>query len=206
MHVDESSVRRVPVSPHLFEEDVAGEHLTGLARERDEQVELERGQRDRHTVAGDLVRGHIDLHRADRQQLGRFLVGPAQARTHPGDQLLRLERFDHVVIGAGFQAQHHIDGVGLRRQHHDGHTRIGTQHTADVDAVHAGQHQVEKHQIGTDLPDRGQSLRAVAHHEGLETLAAQHDRQHLGECILVVDDEDAGLHVVNGDITVMKPW
>ncbi len=208
MHVDESSVRRVAVAPpHLFQQDVAGEDLARLACEGDQQIELERGgERDRHAVAGDLVRGHVDLHRADREQFGRFLVGAAQAGAHPCDEFLRLERLDHVVVGAGFETQHDVDGVGLRRQHDDRDTRVGAQHTAHVDAVHAREHEVEEHEIRTDLPHRGECLRSVTDHEGFETLTAQHDRQHLGESGVVVDDQDARLHVFNGDTIVMKAW
>ena len=48
LHVDvnEPGVRRVPVTPDLLEQHLAGEDLARLASQRDEQVELERRQRD----------------------------------------------------------------------------------------------------------------------------------------------------------------
>ena len=51
VHVDQPGVGRVPVAPHLLEQHLAGEHLARLAGQRDEQVELERGQRDRRALA-----------------------------------------------------------------------------------------------------------------------------------------------------------
>src|SRR4051812_40278944 len=70
VHVDQSGVRGVPVAPHLLEQQLAGEHLPRLAGQRDEQVELERGERDRHPVPGDLVGRDVDLHVADGEVLG----------------------------------------------------------------------------------------------------------------------------------------
>ena len=63
MHVNEPGVRSVPITPDLLEQDLAGEDLTGFAGQRDEEIELERGQVDWGAVASYLVRGHIDRDR-----------------------------------------------------------------------------------------------------------------------------------------------
>ncbi len=196
----------MPVAPHLFEQDVTGEHLARLTGECHQQIELQRGQRDRHAVTGDLVRRYVDLDRTDREQFGRLLVGTTQPGTHACHQFLGLERFDHVVVGTGFQTEDDVDGVGLRGEHHDGHTGVRTQHATDVDAVHPGQHQVEQHQVRADLAHRGECLRTVADDEGFEPLTLQHDREHLGERGIIIDDEDPWLHAPNGDTSVTAAW
>src|SRR4051794_21237328 len=101
--VDEAGVARVAGAPHLLEEHLAGEDLPGLARQRDEQVELERRQGQRLAVALDGVAGHVDLEVADRQLLGRGLVAAAQPGADAGDELLRLEGLDDVVVGTGLE-------------------------------------------------------------------------------------------------------
>ena len=128
------------------------------------------------------------------QHLGRLGLGAPQPRPDPGDQLLRLERLDHVVVRAGLQAEHDVDRVALRGQHHDRHARLGADRLADVDPVHAGQHQVEQHQVGLELAQRGQRTSTVGDHRGVEALPAQHDGQHLGQGGVVVHDQHACLH------------
>src|SRR5690625_4676535 len=100
VHVDQPRVRGVAVAPHLFEEDLAGEDLPRLAGERHEQVELERGQRDRLTAAGDLVAGHVDRHVRDLQDLRGHRLEQTQTSAHAGDERLRLEGLRHVVVRA----------------------------------------------------------------------------------------------------------
>ena len=53
--VDETGVTGVAVAPHLLQQHLAGEDLPRLARERDQQVELQRGERERLAVALDRV-------------------------------------------------------------------------------------------------------------------------------------------------------
>src|SRR5438477_4690473 len=65
--VNEPGVGRVPVAPDLLQQHLAGEDLPRLAGERDQQVELERGQRDLLAVALDLVRLHVDRDRRVRR-------------------------------------------------------------------------------------------------------------------------------------------
>ena len=126
--------------------------------------------------------------------LGGLGLRPPHPGPDPGDELLGLERLDDVVVGAGLQAQHDVDGVGLRREHDDRHARLGADRPADVDAVHAGEHEVEQHDVRPQVPHGRQRPRAVADHGGVESLTPQHDGQHLGQCRVVVDHQYARLH------------
>ena len=62
----------------------------------------------------------------DRERLGEEVVGPA------------LERPD---LGILVHARGQKDDLGLR------HQRIATQYSADFDAIHARQHQIEKDEV-----------------------------------------------------------
>ena len=65
---------------------------------------------------------------------------------------------------------------------------------ADVDAVLAGQHEIEQHEIGFGLAECRQRTIAVSTEDGLEALVAQDDAEHLRKRRVVVDDEYASLH------------
>ena len=113
---------------------------------------------------------------------GAGLVEAAHPGPDPGDQLLGLERLDDVVVGPGLEADDHVDGVALGGEHHDRDAGLGPDLPADVDAVLAGQHQVEQHHVGPVVAERRRAPgRPRAHDPGVEALVAQHDREHLGE-------------------------
>ena len=194
MHIHQTGVGRVPVAPDLLQEHLACEHLPRLARERDQQVELQRRQRDRLPVPLHGVPGHVDDQVTDGQLLRRGLLGTAKARTDAGHQLLGLERLDDVVIGPRLQTDHHVHGVALGREHDDGHPGLRPDQAAHLDAVPSGQHQVEEHQIGLGLPESGQRLVAISYERRLKTFTTQHNPEHLGQCGVVVDDKDSSLH------------
>src|SRR3954454_22349143 len=46
MHVYQTGVGGVPVPPHLFEQHITSKHLPWFARQRHQQVELQRRQRN----------------------------------------------------------------------------------------------------------------------------------------------------------------
>jgi hypothetical protein len=114
------------------------------------------------------VAWHVDLQVTDGELFGGIGVDSAQSGAQPRHQLLGLGRLDHIVVGAGFQAQHHVDGVALRGEHHDRDIGLGADRLAHVDAAHARQHQVQQHQVGLQLAQRGHYLGALADHRGLE--------------------------------------
>src|SRR5215472_3480026 len=74
VHVHQPGVRCVPVAPDLLQEHLAGEDLSRLAGQRDQQVELERREAEGLPVALDGVPGHVDRNVPDLQHLRRRLV------------------------------------------------------------------------------------------------------------------------------------
>src|SRR6478609_2535922 len=109
VHVNQTGVGGVAIAPHLLEQHLTGEDLPRL-------------EGDGLPLPLHRVTGHVDDEVPDRQLLGRGLLRPPQTCPDPGDQLLRLERLDDVVVGPGFQAHHHIDRVALGSEHDDRHT------------------------------------------------------------------------------------
>ena len=142
-------------------------------------------------VPGDLVGRDVDLHVADAQVLGLPGLAAAQLGAHAGDQLDRLERLGHVVVGAGLQPLDDVDRVALGGQHHDRHRRLGADVLADLQAVAAGQHQVQQHEVGPGLLEDADRAVAVGDEGRFVALAPQHDAEHLGEGGVVVDDQDS---------------
>ena len=120
--IDEPSVSRMTIAPHLLEEDLAGEHLTGAARKAHEKVKLERGERKHFSGSRNRVANDVDDNIADGQGSGPGIVVTANPGADSGDEFLGLERLHDVVVSPGFQSHDHIDRVAFRRQHHDWHS------------------------------------------------------------------------------------
>ena len=128
----------------------------------------------------------------------------AQPGAHARDEFLRLERLHDVVVGAGLEAEDHVDRVGLRGQHDDRRAALRADRAAHVDPGHARQHEVEQHDVRLGLAERLQRARAVGHEDRLELIGAQHDAEHFGERGVIVDYEDAGFHVAHGVTSLLR--
>ena len=69
----------------------------------------------------------------------------------PGGQLAAAERLREVVVGADGEADHK---VGLRiagGEHQDGHRAVALDASAHLEAVEAGEHQVQDDEVGVEL-------------------------------------------------------
>ena len=67
---------------------------------------------------------------------------------HAGHQLFGIEGLYDIVVGAQLQPKDFVEDFALCGQHDDGHLGAGPKLPADLVAVHAGKHQVEKDQVG----------------------------------------------------------
>ena len=68
---------------------------------------------------------------------------------------------------------------------------------ADLYPVEGGQHDIEQDQVGPELAEERHGPPAVGAVRHLEPLLAEHDAEHLGEGLVVVDHQYACVHVVN---------
>ena len=117
-----------------------------------EQLEL--GQRDverlaaaPHLAAGEV---HLDVAEPKHRRAARGVPpsGSPQQRLDARAQLLRAERLRDVVVGAHLEREHLLRFLRARGEHQDRRpeTRLADV-AADVEAVPAGQHDVEHDQI-----------------------------------------------------------
>jgi hypothetical protein len=88
---------------------------------------------------------------------------PAQDRTHAQRQLTRAEGLGDVVVRAGLEADQAVGLVAEGGQHDHRDRPLGAQPAAHLEAVHAGQHEVEDDEVGWLLGHPAQRLVAVVH-------------------------------------------
>ena len=72
----------------------------------------------------------------------------AQQRLDPRDELAHRERLGHVVVGADAEADEHVGLVVAGGEHEDRDRALGLDAAADLEAVDAGQHDVEHDDVG----------------------------------------------------------
>jgi hypothetical protein len=82
-------------------------------------------------------------------------------RGHARQHLARADGLGHVVHAAGLEGGHHVLGLGQAGHEDDRDVRggrVGLQPARHLEAVHAGHHGVEQHDVGVGL--RGALQRA----------------------------------------------
>ena len=110
----------------------------------------------------------------------------------PREQLLALERLDEVVVRADVEALDAGVERVARGQHQDRRVvLVLAQPAGDLDAVHAREAEVEDEQVGEERVDLVERRDAVAGEAHLVALQPQRALEHLGDLLVVLDDEDA---------------
>ena len=124
----------------------------------------------------------------------------AQQRAQAGEQLLALEGLDEVVVGAGVEAlDARLDRVA-GGEHEDRDVVGRAQAPGHLHAVELGQPEVEDDEVGVEGGRLVERRLAVAGDAHLVALQAQRALEHLGDLLVVLDDEHAW--VAAGDIHV----
>ena len=103
------------------------------------------------------------------------------------------EGLRQIVVGTGFEAVDAIFGRGQRGEHEHRHRGEGTQPTAHLGAIDAGELAVEDDEIGHRLGEGLKGLEAVGDLIDEETGGAQIVAGHLGDRGIVLDEEETAI-------------
>ncbi len=196
VHVDGPRAAGVAVAPDIREQEVPREHAPAVLHQVLEQQEFLGGQPHRLAAVGDDVAlavefdGPVD-HRG-APGLRPALRAPQQG-ADPGHELARAERLRDVVVGAELEAHDPVGLLGAGGQHDDGQrARLGrpAEGAADLQAVDAGQHEVEDDEVRHAGADEGEGLAAVAERVGDVAGPRQVALEQFGDVAVVFDNED----------------
>ena len=172
-----------------------------------EERELGGGEPD--LAVTDVHPPPVDLHpdRSHRQYLlaGGRPVRPAEDRANPGDELPRAEGLGHVVVGAQLETDDPVDLVVAGGDEQDGGPVVVRPHpAAHLDAVHAGQADVEDDRDGVEPADGVERRRTVGLDLHPEAVLAQVEPDEVGDGAVVLDDEDETARVGVGHWSCLR--
>ncbi len=129
---------------------------------------------------------------------------PAEQRPDAGRQLLGGERLGQVVVGTRLEARHDVVGVGAGRDHDDrdvGHPADGA---ADVEAVDAGQHDVDQHDVGRLALEGVERLLAGVGLLDRPALVLERQLDRGADALVVLDQQDP--HAAARRRRTSHPW
>ena len=131
------------------------------------------------------------LHHLAVAGVGRGGHAAAQQRAQPGFQLVQIKGLGQVVVGTGIQAQHPVAHGATGGQHqHGGAQPLLARLGQHIQAIHAGQAQVQHHRVGRLGSPLGQRLQAVAHPTHLHAAPGEGALQSGVHGGIVFDQED----------------
>ena len=169
-----------------------------MPREQPQQVEFGAGEIHWPSAHMDGARRRVDLEADEAQSFARagFRLahpGPAQDRPHMGQQHARLHRLGDELVGAELQPDDAVEVVASGGQDDNGHQGAPcTQLAADAEAVHAGQHEVQHHEVGRNLASHVDGRLAPADPMDLERVARQVLDDELAQPLVVLHQQNAG--------------
>src|SRR3954447_7109832 len=190
--LDGVRLRERVVAPDLVEQPLARDDDALVAHQVLEQLELALGELDVALAAADLVRVRVEREIARGQRGGAARRAAAQQGAHPGEELLALERLDQVVVRAGVQPLDARLQCVAGGEHEDRDVTVGAQALGDLEAVQAGQAEVEQDDVGHVGAGIAQRAFAIADEAHLVALQAQRALQRLVDLHIVFHDQHAG--------------
>ena len=131
-------------------EALAGENLIGVAAEEEEHLQFLGRHFQLMPRIGDGIAADIDRQPGEgdflRRRVVAGLIAPVDG-LDARDKLLRLEGLNDVIVRAELEAEHAVERFALGGKHDDGKIARAADFAADLPAVHAGQHDIQQHQM-----------------------------------------------------------
>ena len=144
-------------TPDPLDRGLAGDDGARIAHQQLQKLCLAHGQLDRLAASSeDFLGRRVEGDLAEADPAAEIAPTPQQ-RPQAGHHLFEGERLDHVVIGAGLQAAHPVlDRVAGSQHQHPARYPPLAQAPADIEAIQAGDCDVEDDQLGGRLLDHRQ--------------------------------------------------
>jgi hypothetical protein len=153
----EGGVHVVDVLPEIF----LGDKAVGVVGEVIEEGEFAGGEIDGVAGAFDFAGDGIDGEIVDLEE-GRDIVFSAEQGADAGEELIKIEGFDEVIIGAAIEAADAVlAGVAGGEDEDTGGGFAFAEGAEDVHAVDAGEHEVEKDDIVFARESKAEAVWAV---------------------------------------------
>lgn len=133
--------------PNLGEDGVAGDCLAAVVHEQAEEVGFLGGQVHRGIVfekfaAGEVGGNAAEVEAHDGREL--FLVNPPQERGDAGEEFIRGEWFDDVIVGARAQAEDTIRNLAAGGEHENAAVEtILARAVTNIDTGGPGKHDIK---------------------------------------------------------------
>ena len=114
-----------------------------------------------------------------------------QQRAHARHQLGGAERLGHVVVGADLEPQQLVALAGAGGDDQDRRVAVLADAARDLQAVHAGQPQVQHHQSRLQAREVGEGVAAVGRAMALEARGLEVLHHDVRDALVVLDHQDA---------------
>ena len=194
--IDEPPVAEVAVAPDPLEEVFPAEDLARGRGQLAEEPELGLGEVDLLTALAHqaLLGEHLEVAEADVGALDLGGADPAQQRPDAGRQLLGGEGLGEVVVGARLEAGDHVVGVVASGHHDDGHVAGAADRAAELEAVHARQHDVDQYHVGRVRLEEGDGVLAGRGLVDRPALVLERETHGGADSLVVLDRQDPRSH------------
>lgn len=171
---------------------IAGQLAIGIFHQILEQRVFTLCERDIASAPADLAGDRVE-HEIRHANLG--VISPqgrsAQQRVHAGKQLVRIEGFRQVIVGAGIEAGDFIgDGVARREHQHRRAKSSAAQLGGDLESGATRKPNVEDDKRGGGVERLDQPRFAIVGATDVVTVLGKRLRDHREHVAIVLDDED----------------
>ena len=191
MHVHRAVERSRFAAVERFHQLIAREDAAGGAHQLLEQVELDGSEIDALATALHLARARVEGDAVDLNTAAlRPRLGAPQDRPDARAQFAGVEWLGDIIVSAHFESDDAVHIVAAGGEHHHREFARLAEAPQDLEAVQAGEHNVEHYQVVRAVQCLLESRGAVVSKLCLEAFALEEFLEQQGQLSVVVDDED----------------